>query len=301
MGISVRGSLPRGVTSVAFAAVLFAGATVACGSEKDADNASARGSASAERATATPSAAVAQAAKSAAGIASLRYRIAGTVPERGRLVAEASMTAEPLTMSMSMTAADRAADGPLEIRFVGDTMYVGGSAADPEKLGGKSWFRAAPAVWGRGAVDNRTYDALPRQIEGSPIVQSTFLTGSKDVRALGTEKVGGTGTTHYAGTVTMAGLFAARNAADKATRERQTESLDQFMGLGVSGTLTMDLWIDGDGRAKQFRLRAEPDALLTGTAGGPLDLTVTFLDVDRPVAVEPPPAEDTATDPAPGE
>ncbi|MFI9728376.1 hypothetical protein [Streptomyces sp. NPDC052092] len=80
---------------------------------------------------------------------------------------------------------------------------------------------------------------------------------------------------------------------DEATRERLIESLDQFMGLGVSDTLTMDLWIDGDEHAKQFRMRAEPNAKQAGTGGGPLDLTITFLDINQPVSIKTPPAEDT--------
>ena len=167
-------------------------------------------------------------------------------------------------------------------------MYVGKAAE------GKGWFRADPAAWGGLTVDNNSYGVLPRQLESSPIVQSTLLTGSKDVQAVGTETVDGIRTTHYRGTVTFDGLRAARDAApDEATRERRIESLDQFMGLGVSDTLTMHLWIDGDDQTKQFRMQARTDDLRGGTGGGPLDLTVTFLEIDRPVTIEAPPAEDT--------
>ncbi|MFJ9715876.1 hypothetical protein ACIRPQ_08040 [Streptomyces sp. NPDC101213] len=243
----------------------------------------------------TPVAAVAKAAKNSEGITSLRYRVTGTVPEKGHLRAEASMSTDPLTMSMKMTAPGRDRDGRLEIRFVDEVMYVGGSAVDSGKLQGKSWFRAEPAVWGRGAADNRSYGVLPRQIEGNPIVQSTLLTGSTDLRMIETETIDGTRTTHDRGTVTGDGLRAAREAAaDETSRERRIEGLDQFMGLGVSDTLTMDLWIDGDDRAKQFRMRAAPGDTMGGVGGGPLDLTVTFLDIDQPVAVKTPPAEDTA-------
>jgi hypothetical protein len=288
VGISVRGSLPRKVTSAAFAAVLLAGGPVACGGGSESD------SANEDPPKVTPAAAVAKAAKNSEEITSLHYRITGTVPEYGRLEAEASMNAEPLTMSMKMTTADQGGDGRLEVRFVDEVMYVGGSAVDSVKLRGKSWFKAEPAVWGRGAVDNQSYRTLPRQIEGSPVVQSTLLTGSKDLQVIGTETVDGTRTTHYKGTVTSGRLLAARKAAtDKETRERRIESLDQFMALGVSDTLTMDLWIDGGDRAKQFRMQAEPNDMLGGT-GGPLDLTITFLDMNQPVTIEAPPAEDTA-------
>ncbi|MFC8388277.1 hypothetical protein [Streptomyces sp. NPDC057238] len=231
----------------------------------------------------TPATAVAEAAANSADIVSLHYRITGTVPETGRLEADAFMKTDPPAMSMEMSAAGREGDGPLPVRFVDEVMYVG------EAVKGKRWFRADPAAWGGLTVDNDSHGVLPRQLESSPVVQSTLLTGSKDVRVVGPETVDGTRTTHYKGTVTSDGLRAARDAApDTATRERLIEGLDQFVGLGVPDTLTMDLWIDGDNRAKRFRWQARADG-----DGGPLDLTVTFLDVDRPVTIEAPPAEDT--------
>ncbi|MEW1867858.1 hypothetical protein AB0420_06650 [Streptomyces caelestis] len=283
MRILSFGSVPRGVTGAVSAVVLFAGGAVACGGDGGSDPA--RG----EPSGVTPATAVAKAAAHSADIVSLHYRITGTVPEEGRLEADAFMRTDPPAMSMELSTAGRSGNGRLPVRFVDGVMYVGGAAK------GRSWFRADPAAWGGLTVDNDSYGVLPRQLEGSPVVQSTLLTGSEDVRRVGTETVDGARTTHYRGTVTFDGLRAARDAApDEATRERRVESLDQFMGLRVSDTLTMDLWVDGDGRAKRFRWQARTDGARGGTGGGPLDLTVTFLDVDRPVTIEAPPAEDTA-------
>ncbi|WP_217210419.1 hypothetical protein [Streptomyces sp. AC550_RSS872] len=248
----------------------------------------------------TPAEVVAKAAKNSEQVTSLRYRVVGTVPDVGRLRVEASMTAEPLAMSMEMTANGQGEDGRTEIRFVDGVMYVGGPAVTSSevfsgKLDGKTWVRAAPAVWGRGAVDNNSYGMLPRQIEGSPVVQSTILTGSKDVRKIGAESIDGTRTTQYRGTVTSGGLRAARDAAaDKATQERQVESLDQFLGLHADDVLTMDLWIDHDGHVKQFRLRGETYNPRGGSAGEPFDLTTTFLEVNQPPTIAVPEAKDTA-------
>ncbi|MFF0286835.1 hypothetical protein [Streptomyces sp. NPDC005262] len=176
----------------------------------------------------TPAAAVAKAATNSEDITSLHYRITGTVPAKGRLEAEASMNTEPLAMSMKMTAAAyQGGDGQLEIRFVDKVMYVGGHAVHFEKLNGKSWFSAAPAVWGRDTIDNQSYGVLPSQLQPSPILQSTLLAGSKNLRLIGAETVDGTRAMHCRGTVNSEGLI----------RER----LDQFMGLEVSDPLTMDL------------------------------------------------------------
>ncbi|WP_256252266.1 hypothetical protein [Streptomyces sp. yr375] len=285
---------------MAFAAVLLAGGSVACGGGGKSDSAvadpsevtsevtsGATSKATSDVTSAAAVAAVAKAAQNSAGITSLRYRISGTVPTQGRVEAEASMSTKPQAMAIKMTAVGaRRGDGLLEIRFVDEVMYVSGSAVHYEKLdGGKSWLSAAPAVWGRSAVDNQSYGVLPSPLEGSPATQSTLLNGSKDLRLIGTESVDGARTTHYEGTVDSAGLVPER--------------LDQFIQLQVSDPLTMDLWVDGDNRTKQYRLRAEHTDAPTGigagasTAAGPLDLTITFLDVNRPVAVKAPPAKDT--------
>jgi hypothetical protein len=246
---------------------------------------------------------VAKAAENAERIRSLHYRVTGTVPEKGRLEAEASMRTEPAVMKMTMKASHKGADGRMEIRFVDEVMYVSGSAIDSEKLGGKSWFSADPAVWGRGAVDNQSYRVLPTQLEGNPAAQSTILTAAKQVRRIGTETINGTRTTHFRGTVTYRGISAARDAAgSKAARERQINNLDQFMMLHIDDALTVDLWIGDDDRTQQFRMRGDTRATRGGTDGqplefvdgDPLDLTFTFIDVDQPVTVEAPPSEDTA-------
>ncbi|MEU1484064.1 hypothetical protein [Streptomyces sp. NPDC005752] len=139
---------------------------------------------------------------------------------------------------------------------------------------------------------------LPRQIEGNPVVQSTILSGSKDVKEVGAEAIGGTRTTHYRGTVPFDGLREAQaDATDKASRDRRTDSLDSFMALQVDETLTMDLWIDEDGSARQFRMRCETlkarynsEGLLPERVfGDPLDMTVTFLEINQPVTVKAPP------------
>ncbi|PPS75483.1 MULTISPECIES: hypothetical protein [Streptomyces] len=89
---------------------------------------------------------MAKAADNAERIRSLHYRVTGTVPERGRLEAEASMRTEPAVMKMTMNTAGQGAGGRMQIRFVDKAMYVGGSAIDSGKLGGKSWFSADLAV-----------------------------------------------------------------------------------------------------------------------------------------------------------
>ncbi|MDQ0836082.1 hypothetical protein QF032_007926 [Streptomyces achromogenes] len=276
MSINIDRYAPRRATRAVCAAALLTWAPVACAST------STDGSATTDT-TKASSAAVTKAAKSAVGITSLHYRLSGTVPAKGRVTADASMTAQPPAMSMDLsTAASQGEGGQLRIRFTNKTMYVGGSAIHSEKLKGKHWLSAAPAIWGQGAADNQSYGVLPSQLQANPATQSTLLNGSKDLRAVGTETVDGVTTTHYKGTVNYDALSGER--------------LDQFMQLEVSDPLTMDLWIDSKDRPKQFRLQAEhhDDTPTASAADTPLDLTITFLDINQPATIKAPPADDTA-------
>ncbi|MDT0570719.1 hypothetical protein RM704_25215 [Streptomyces sp. DSM 3412] len=274
----------RRAVGIAVVAALFGGAT-ACGTQ-----------AVAEAEPRTPAEAVARAAERTTDVASLRYRVSGTLPEHGKLRVEAAMTVRPTAMRMELTGLGESGKKPLDVRFADGVIYAEGDAAAVGGPADKEWISAGPAVWGRGAADNNTYRVLPAPLEASPLAQSTLLTGAKEVREVGAETVDGSGTTHYRGTVTTKSLRAAQSAApDEPTRKLRTDSLDQFMMLGIEETLTVDLWVDDDGRAERYRLRGETHALKEGRLvdTGPLDLTVTLLDVDRPVTVETPAAEDT--------
>ncbi|MFE7955434.1 DUF1396 domain-containing protein [Streptomyces sp. NPDC057413] len=233
----------------------------------------------------TPAAAVAAAAKNADAVTSFRYRMSGTVPEQGTVRGEAAMSVEPLAMSMKMTVEGGEDAGEVEIRLVDQALYMGGGAEAAKEMDGKSWlkFDMSAADGGAGAGG---MGAAGGQARKNPAADSTFLDGSKDVKKVGSETVEGVRTTHYAGTVTLADLKASLTGKDQATREKRQKSVDQYDKLGIDA-FTMDLWIDGEQHTKQFRMRGDADK-------GPLDMTVTFLDLNKPVTVTAPPAKDVA-------
>ena len=100
------------------------------------------------------------------------------------------------------------------------------------------------------------------------------------MKKVGTETVDGVKTTHYKGTVTLDDFRDSLKGEDKATREKREKSLDQYEKMGVD-TFTMDMWVDGDDHTKQFRMRGDADK-------GTLDMTITFLDFNKPVTVDGP-------------
>ncbi|MEU0387489.1 DUF1396 domain-containing protein [Streptomyces chartreusis] len=252
-------------------ALLLAAGAVGCGSEQSPEM--------------TPAAAVAKAAKNTEDITSLRYRMSGTVPESGQVKGEASMRLKPtIAMSMKMTAPAQGATEAVEIRLVDKAMYIGGGAEMAKEMDGKTWMKFDLS----GSKAGKDLDQLgsATQAEQNPAAESTFLTGAKDVKKVGSEKVEGVETTHYTGTVTLKDLRASLKDGKADTREQREKSIKQYEKLGVD-KLTMDMWVDGDDHTKQFRMKGDADK-------GPLDMTITFLDYNKPVNVTAPPAKDVA-------
>ncbi|MEV7204390.1 MULTISPECIES: DUF1396 domain-containing protein [Streptomyces] len=255
------------------AALLLAAGAVGCGKEDS------------QSPEMTPAAAVAKAAKNSEEINSLHYRLTGKTPEEGRIKAEAEMQMKPtLAMSMKMTALDQGAEGTAEIRLVDKAMYIGGGPEAAKEMDGKSWIKFD--LSGTGVDEQMNQMGSASQADKNPATESTFLTGAKDVEKVGTETVEGVKTTHYKGTVTLADLEKTIGDEGEATREKRQKSLEQYEKMGVD-KLTMDMWVDGDDRTKQFRMRADADK-------GPLDMTFTFLGVNEPVKVTAPPAAEVA-------
>ncbi|MEU0999426.1 DUF1396 domain-containing protein [Streptomyces tibetensis] len=259
------------ISAAGACALLLAVGAVGCGSEQSPEM--------------TPAAAVAKAAKNTEDITSLQYRLKGTVPESGRVEGEASMRLKPtIAMSMKMTALDQAAGESMEIRLVDKAMYLGGGAEMAKEMDGKRWLKFD--LSGSDAAKDLDKMGSPSQAEQNPAAESTFLTGAKDVKKVGSEKVEGVETTHYTGTVTLADLRASLKDGKAQTRKQREKSIKQYEKLGVD-KFTMDMWVDGEDHTKQFRMKGEADK-------GPMDMTITFLDYNKPVTVTAPPAKDVA-------
>ncbi|MEV5431158.1 LppX_LprAFG lipoprotein [Streptomyces sp. NPDC052701] len=257
------------ISAAALAALLLAGGAVGCGTEQSSGM--------------TPAAAVAKAAEKTEDISSFRYTMTGRVPEEGRIEAEAEMSIKPsLAMSMKMTALDRGADGTAQIRLVDKAMYIGGGAEAAKEMDGKSWLKLDLSALGAGKELNELGTA--GQADKNPAAESALLTGAKDVKKAGTERVDGVETTHYSGTVTLDDFRASLEDEEKATRERREKTIEQYEKMGVD-ELTVDMWVDGEDHTKRFRMRGDADK-------GPLDMTITFFDVNKPVTVTAPPAEE---------
>ncbi|WP_327430964.1 MULTISPECIES: DUF1396 domain-containing protein [unclassified Streptomyces] len=276
MGFSVDAAVRRRAAGVTLAVLVLGGGGVAC-TKSDAG----------ESPKMSPAAAVARAAKNADDITSLRYRMSGRVPEEGRVGGEGALSLKPPAMSLRTAALDGPDKGKsVEMRLVDGVLYMGGGAEPVGGTDGKHWMKFDLSGHSRTS-GGMTFDTTKWRDETgkNPAQEAGFLAGSKDVKKVGTEKVDGVRTTHYKGTVTLDAIRADLKTKDKAVRERREKNLKQYEEMGAD-KLTMDLWIGPDDHTKQFRVRAAADK-------GPFDVTMTFLDYNKPVTIKAPAAKDT--------
>ncbi|WP_030380875.1 MULTISPECIES: LppX_LprAFG lipoprotein [unclassified Streptomyces] len=260
------------------AALLLAAGAVSCGKgEEAADKSPAM----------TPAAAVAKVAKKSEQITSMHYRMKGSIPGQGRIEAEADMRMKPEpAMSMRMFLPGKT-DLPMEVRLIDKAIYVDGGEDAAKEMDGKNWIKFDLSGTEAGKqLDQMGGLGAASQAEQSPTAQSNILAGADDVKKIDTVTVGGVRTTHYRGTVAVDDMEKPAFTKSGVTEEQRRKAVEQYRTMGVD-RLTMDMWVGGDDRMKQFRMRADADK-------GPMDMTFTVLDYNKPVKVTAPPAGKTA-------
>ncbi|MGW7053907.1 hypothetical protein [Streptomyces sp. NPDC054887] len=122
-----------------------------------------------------------------------------------------------------------------------------------------------------------------------PAESAAFAKGvtDKDVRKLGTERVGGTDTTRYRVTVDVDKLAGSGDRAKAEQLKRQ-----------LGPTLPMDVWLDDDGRIRRQQIDMRVNAPDGDRSGGPrkaeVRTVVEFSDFGAELDAEAPPAARTA-------
>lgn len=169
--------------------------------------------------------------------------------------------------------------GTVRTLKIGPVIFEQLPAALRARLGGKSWIKLDLTK----SADPRIA-ALAKQLQGrsqDPTDVLGYLQGlSPNVRTVGTERVRGEQTTHYAATVDVA-KAAARLNPQAAAAFRQLMS-----SSGVSN-FPLDIWVDSDNRVRQLASK------LPGRGGTQLVVTEQFYDFGTPVHIVAPPASDT--------
>ncbi|WP_171167541.1 DUF1396 domain-containing protein [Streptomyces sp. I05A-00742] len=266
--------------------------TAACSSDdgKDDKKASGHSSDAAAKPAQKPvdasfAAAVERAAKKNEEITSLRYTMSGAMPENGHVEAMASMSMKPQAMQMKMKVKGATPDesGEMEIRLVDGGMYLNAGEKGSAATGGKSWMKFPSGTAGKAPGGTNAF-GMRGQAEQNPVDDAGSMKAAKDLDKVGQETVDGVRTTHYKGTVTLAQMRKSLAKEDAAARKRHEAKLKSYEDLGVE-KFQMDIWIDGKDHTKQFRMRS-------ATKKGPMDLTIKFLDYNKPVDVKAPAASE---------
>lgn len=266
----------RKTIGAALAAVLLVGGATACedgkGAKKDGAAASAPAKAAETPVAVTPAAFLEKTKKKSAEITSLRYAMSGTAAGQ-KVSGEASMRLKP-TVAMSMTMASPGTPGQnVGIRLLDGALYLGSEG---------KWMKFDLKALAPDQA--KQLEALGGGQQGeNPGDKANDLSAAKDLKTVGEETIDGQKTTHLAGTVTLDELKGGSTASTPEAKARQEKNLKTLEAQGIK-ELTMDIWIDESDQTKQVRTRGQ------GTSG-PMDITITFLDVNKPVEITAPPAD----------
>ncbi|WKV72406.1 LppX_LprAFG lipoprotein [Streptomyces sp. PCS3-D2] len=257
------------------AALLLAGGATACENGDDAKKdtgASAPVKPSEQPAEVTPAAYLEKAKKKSEEITSLRYSMSGEAAGQ-KIAGEGAMRIKP-TVAMSMTMDSPTKPGEkVQIRLLDGAMYMGTEG---------KWLKFDLKTLAPDQA--KQLDSLGSAQQGqNPADSADSLSAAKDLKKVGDETIDGQKTTHLSGTVSVDELRAHSATSAPEAKERQEKNLAALEAQGIK-TLTMDLWIDENDQMKQVRTRG------AGTSG-PMDVTMKFLDVNMPVEVTAPPAE----------
>ncbi|MFD7897924.1 DUF6612 family protein [Streptomyces sp. NPDC059743] len=274
----------RNIAATALAGALLCG-TAACSAESGKPAAESKtdgGEAPAKTVEMSPVAAVQKAAANNEKFTSISYTMKGSVPGEGTIEGEASMSMKPIAVQMKMRGEVEGEQQEFEIRITSDGMYMNGGKEAAAEMDGKSWIKFPMEALSKGGEN--PLGGLSSQVDKNPAAESGTLTAAKDLKKVGEETVDGVSTTHYTGTLTLEQMTAALGNDAKA-KEKSEKTLKTYKDMGVD-KLTMDMWIDGEDHTKQFRTRGE-------SKKGPLDMTITFVDFNKPVTIKAPPASET--------
>ncbi|MFI6453753.1 DUF1396 domain-containing protein [Streptosporangium amethystogenes] len=156
----------------------------------------------------------------------------------------------------------------------GETVYVKSELLNRFAGATKPWVKVPLSeLDAKGQAGVRQFMDQAQQFDLAGTVK--LLTASKDVKAVGTETVGGVDTTHYSGTFPVA---EAAQLLDPAKREKLQEEFSRVKNV------KFDLWADAQSLPRKVTLGgSEQDVTFS--------LTAFFKGFNEPVEITAPPAD----------
>ncbi|NGN63842.1 DUF1396 domain-containing protein [Streptomyces sp. A7024] len=272
--------------SAALLSAVLLGGAVACGSDGGTGSGSGgskAGGTGGKPAEVTPAVAIKKAVTKQRKIDSMTFRMRGTAPGEGTFTGDAAMTRKPAAMRMKMQISGGAEGGRFELRMVDEAMYMSSGEAAAAEMDGKRWMKFDLSELGADGGKPGAGSALGGSAaQEDPSKDVEDMLQAEGLKKVGEEKIDGVATTHYSGTLTLDQLEDSIKEADAAERERKKKKLKEFRELGLD-QLSMDMWIDENDMTKQFRTSGK-------TNKGPMDVTMTFGEINKPVSITAPPA-----------
>jgi hypothetical protein len=169
--------------------------------------------------------------------------------------------------------------GPLSVRLIDTVLYAQIPQQQQETVGGKKWFKLDLAQIAKaGGFDAEQFTNQIRN--ANPTTQLKTLLDSGKLTVVGDEKVDGTPTVHYTGTVPVASYLKQQDEKARALVEQQLTK------AGIKD-VTTDLWVDAAYQLRKSRMVMKSTAAST-------DLTTVYRDYGKPVQVTAPPAADVS-------
>ncbi|OKJ34038.1 hypothetical protein [Streptomyces sp. CB01580] len=171
--------------------------------------------------------------------------------------------------------------GSMEARYYKDGYAVNMGDGFAQQSGGKRWISYEYADLAKLA--GASGEAMKQQMQNATPNQGVqSLLASGDVKKVGEEDVRGVRTTHYAGTLDVAGLTEKNSALDAAQLTELKKQLDE---VGIT-TEQVDIWVDENDLLVKKTERAKMKT-------GEMNSTVYYSDYGTKVSVEKPSAGDT--------
>jgi hypothetical protein len=156
----------------------------------------------------------------------------------------------------------------------GDTVYVKSELLNKFAGANKPWIKVSLAdVDAKGQTGIKGFMDQIQQFDLAGTVK--LLTVSKDVKAVGTETVGGVDTTHYSGTFPVA---EAAQVIDPAKSEQLQKDLSRVKDV------KFDFWSDAQSLPRKVTLSGSEQ-------GNTFNLTAFFKGFNEPVEIKAPPAD----------
>ncbi|MFI7056152.1 DUF1396 domain-containing protein [Streptosporangium canum] len=158
--------------------------------------------------------------------------------------------------------------------LTGETVYVKSELLNKFAGAAKPWVKVSLSdLEANEQAKVRDFMAQVQQFDLAGTVK--LLTTSKDVKAVGTETVGGVETTHYSGTFPVA---EAAQVIDPAKREQLQEKLSRIKNV------TFDLWSDAENLPRKVTLSGSEQ-------NATFNLAASFKGFNEPVQIVAPPAD----------